>query len=228
MFRKRKKELILLGMVALVICLGVVNNRLNSNESLSANVDYVQYEQDEMTLHDGEILVDSTGIALEQTTDTGVRMVVSPTEEEQAAREEAEKQGGPDGATLVTSDNYEELQSAGAYFEEARASVNMDRNEIMAMLQEVIDTYGDQNVPEKNQAADQKLKIIDYMNKEKVTEDILKTKGFEKVFVLITDNSVNITIDKQDVSRSDVAKIVDVVTRETGRSLDQITIQSKV
>jgi stage III sporulation protein AH len=104
----------------------------------------------------------------------------------------------------------------------------MDRSEIMAMLQEVIETYGEQETPEKTQAADQKLKIIDYMSKEKLTEDILKTKGFEKVFVLITDNSVNVTIDKQEVSRSDVAKIVDVVTRETGRGLDQITIQSKV
>lgn len=227
MFKRRKKELVLLGMVALVICLGVVNNRLSSHDSLSANTDYVQYEQEEMTLHDGQVLVDSSALAGGQATDTGVTMVLSQSEE-QAAQEDAKEKSGPEGATLVTSDSYEELQSAGAYFEEARASVNMDRNEIMAMLQEVIDTYGEQDAPEKNQAADQKLKIIDYMNQEKLTEDILKTKGFEKVFVLITDNSVNVTIDKQEVSRSDVAKIVDVIMRETGRGLDQITIQSKM
>jgi hypothetical protein len=80
---------------------------------------------------------------------------------------------------------------------------------------------------EKNDATQQKLKIIDYMNKEKVIENLIKNKGFADALVLMTDNSVNVTVAKQEITQSDVAKICDIVMRETGRDAGQIVIQSK-
>jgi stage III sporulation protein AH len=119
-----------------------------------------------------------------------------------------------------------EAANADAYFEEVRATINMDRNQVISMLTDVIEESKDGSA-EKNDATQQKLKIIDYMNKEKVIENLIKNKGFADAFVLMTDNSVNVTVNKQEITQSDVAKICDIIMRETGRDASQIVIQSK-
>jgi stage III sporulation protein AH len=131
-----------------------------------------------------------------------------------------------DESMIVTSDDLSEAANADAYFEEVRATINMDRNQVISMLTDVIEETKDGSA-EKNNATQQKLKIIDYMNKEKVIENLIKNKGFEDALVLMTDNSVNVTVNKQEITQSDVAKICDIVIRETGRDASQIVIQSK-
>ncbi|MCB6367507.1 SpoIIIAH-like family protein [Intestinibacillus massiliensis] len=55
----------------------------------------------------------------------------------------------------------------------------------------------------------------------------MKTKKLPECLVLITDSGVNVTVNKQDLNQSDVAKICDVIMRETGRKAPEIVIQSK-
>jgi len=131
-----------------------------------------------------------------------------------------------DASMIVTSDDLSEVANADAYFEEVRATINMDRNQVISMLTDVIEE-SKEGSQERNDATQQKLKIIDYMNKEKVIENLIKNKGFTDALVLMTDNSVNVTVNKQEITQSDVAKICDIVMRETGRDASQIVIQSK-
>ncbi len=112
------------------------------------------------------------------------------------------------------------------YFEEAKAAINMDRNRIISMLTEIIENR-DVDSQSRNKATEQKLQIIEYMNQEKIVENLLKNKGFDQALILITDNSVNITVDKDILNKSDIAKILDIVVRETGRPFEQIVIQTK-
>ena len=56
---------------------------------------------------------------------------------------------------------------------------------------------------------------------------IIKAKGLPDSFVMITDSSVNVTVDKQELDTNTVAKICDIVMRETGKTADKIVIQSK-
>ena len=46
-------------------------------------------------------------------------------------------------------------------------------------------------------------------------------------FVLITESSISVTVDQQELDTNTVAKICDIVMRETGKSADKIVIQSK-
>ena len=48
-----------------------------------------------------------------------------------------------------------------------------------------------------------------------------------EALVIITDNSVNVTVNTQELLRSDVAKIYDIVMRETGRDAGEIVVQNK-
>lgn len=240
-FMKHKK-IMLVSMLALIVAIGVLNNKLNNEQELSVSAGYTDYEMDQMNLHDGDVLVDSLNVTEVPGTSSGSG-VESGSEDTSAAVPEdsivvdtiagadqnAEKTAtgeALDSSMIVTSDDISELSNADTYFEEARATISMDRNQVISMLTDVIEETKDGSA-EKNNATQQKLKIIDYMNKEKVMENMIRNKGFADALVLMTDNSVNVTVNKQEITQSDVAKICDIVMRETGRDASQIVIQSK-
>ena len=215
----RKKLVVLCGMLALVLCVSVVNSRLGAERDLSASAGYTDYEVEQMQKHDGQVLVDSVNVTELPGTSTAGAVNGDP------AKSETGEKAAVSGSAVVTSDNAQELESADTYFNEVRATINMDRNEIISMLTDVIEESDDG--PEKNNATQQKLKIIDYMNKEKVVENLIENKGYPDALVLMTDSSDNVTVNKQELTQNDVAKISDIVMRETGRSAGQIVIQSK-
>ena len=200
----KKRHFLIIGLATLVVGAGLVNNFINTKQDLDVSANYVNYEEEQLRLHDGEVLVDS------------IELVEIPGSSETATIGEDE---------LVASDNFEELANSDAYFEEVRATINMDRNEIIAMLTDVIAET--KEGPERDQATKQKLKIIDYMNKEKTIETLARNKGIPDALVIMTDQSVNVTLNQKEISKTDIAKITDIVIRETGRSADQIVIQSK-
>ena len=65
------------------------------------------------------------------------------------------------------------------------------------------------------------------MEQELAIENINRAEKSSACFVLITESSVNVTVDQQELDTNTVAKICDVVMRETGQSADRIIIQSK-
>ena len=191
----RKKKAVLIGALALAVCFGVVAAMNGA---------------DEITRHDGNVLVDSLNIS-------GIS----------GNRAEVVDTAAPlDETSLVTSDDIAELRNSDVYFEEVRATINMDRNQIISMLTDVISQA--QTTAEKENATNQKLRIIDYMEKERMIENLMETRGLPQSLVLITDNAVNVTVRAQELTQSDVAKICDIIMRETGRRANQIVIQSKV
>ena len=62
---------------------------------------------------------------------------------------------------------------------------------------------------------------------ELAIESIIESKGLPDSFVLITESSISVTVDQQELDTNTVAKICDIVMRETGKSADKIVIQSK-
>lgn len=247
-FMKHKK-IALVCMLVLIVGIGVLNNKLNNDQDLSASAGYTDYELEQMSLHDGDVLVDSLNVTEVPGTSSGGAVDPNAAADPNAATDSnapmdenavvdtvADVDQNSDTTTatgaaidssmIVISDDISELANADTYYEEARATINMDRNQVISMLTDVIEETKDGSA-EKNNATQQKLKIIDYMNKEKVIENLIKNKGFTDALVLMTDNSVNVTVNKQEITQSDVAKICDIVIRETGRDVSQIVIQSK-
>ncbi len=203
----RKKTLILLSMLLVVLAIGVINGRLAERDVMTASEDYVNYEIQEMDEHDGEVLVDSINISASPGTSADANVGASV-----------------ESAVVITSDDTEDIKNADAFFAEIRATMDMDRNEILSMLTSVI---AESSGAEKENATKQKLRIIEYMNTEKVIESLIVNKGFAEAFVIMTDTSVNVTVNKGELTQSDVAKIIDVVMRETGRPANQVVIQNK-
>ncbi|MBP3384361.1 MAG: SpoIIIAH-like family protein [Firmicutes bacterium] len=195
--KNRKFKIVL---AAAVLCLGVVGAAGTAIDNLSA-------EAVEIPEHDGDILVDSLNV---QTEDSG------ETEETDESEKETE---------LVTSDDISDLEQGDTYFQEMRATINLDRNEMIAMYTDAEATAATDS--EKKNATEKKNQLLDNMQKEKDVESAIKAKGLPECFVLITESGANITVNKQELNSTDVAKICDIVMRETGLAASEIIIQSK-
>ncbi len=132
-----------------------------------------------------------------------------------------------DGDVLVDSlaVSEKDVQPEEGTFEEMRAALELERNKLIATLDSTIDNS--KNDAEKANASQTKEKIVGYMENELAIESIIKAKGLPDSFVMITDSSVNVTVDKQELDTNTVAKICDIVMRETGKTADKIVIQSK-
>lgn len=128
--------------------------------------------------------------------------------------------------SAITSGGASKINNADNYFEEIRDTITSDRNQVISMLDEVISET--ENEIERENATQQRLKIIDYMEKEKAVENMISEKELPESLVLLTDNAVNVTVNQETLNQSDVKKISEIVIRETGRPANQIIIQSKV
>lgn len=76
----------------------------------------------------------------------------------------------------------------------------------------------------KSKAAENLLAIQERIEKESSAEALLRAKGFREVYVRIDDNSVDVVINKENLTDSDIAQIEEIVNRKTGYSVGKIKI----
>lgn len=167
--------------------------------------------ESDIPVHDGDVLVDSLAVT-----------------EKAAVSGKTQAQSG-ENSDSQSSDNTASENKDGAAqtqsFEEMRASLELERNKLISTLDSTINNS--ENDAEKSNASQNKEKILGYMENELAIESLIKAKGLPESFVMITDSSVSVTLDKQELDSNTVAKICDIAMRETGKTADKIVIQSK-
>ena len=99
----------------------------------------------------------------------------------------------------------------------------MDRNQIISMLTEAEESASTK--AEKDEASAEKMRLLDYMEKEKTVETLIKNKGIPECFVVITDSGVNVTVNTEKLDQSTVTKICEIVMRQTGVKASEIVVQ---
>ena len=214
---KSRNSVIFLCVVALVCCIGVVNGKLSEKSALGVSAGYKEHEEAEMAAHSGDILVDSLNLQSAEGSSSGSNSASEGSEEGTAPEGEKTK--------TVTSDDASSVAGSDEFFKEARETLAYDRNEMISVLTDTIDNTAEGS--EKNSAQQQKDKIIEYMNMEKSLENLIRNKGYSDAFVIVTDKSVNITVQAKELTDQDVARILDVAMRETGRGAEDIVVQAK-
>lgn len=124
----------------------------------------------------------------------------------------------------VTKEITENSDDEPATLEQKRAALDLERNQLIAAYEDTIQKSA--NEAEKKNAIKAKEQITKYMEQEIAIEGILNTKNLPESLVIITENTVNITVDEQDLKQNMVTKICNVAMTETGRTADKIIIQS--
>ena len=66
------------------------------------------------------------------------------------------------------------------------------------------------------EAQKMKLKLTDTMEKELLIEGLLKAKGFEDAVITISDTAVNVIVKQKDLTKQQVAQVLEIVLREAG------------
>ena len=109
------------------------------------------------------------------------------------------------------------------YFVQAKLEREQSRASQKDMLTEMINNS---NVDEakKQECADNLLEIQQRIEKETAAEAMIESKGFSEAYVRIDDDTVDVVVNKSELSDTELAQIMDIVTRKTGMSESQVRI----
>ena len=77
---------------------------------------------------------------------------------------------------------------------------------------------------EKSLAAQEIIALQKRVENEAAAEAMIKAKGFSEVFVRIYDESVDVIVDREEISQQEAAQIQDIITRITGAEASDIRI----
>jgi len=109
------------------------------------------------------------------------------------------------------------------YFESARSEKEISRSKSLEILNQTASNKEfDKEIRKK--AQEEILKIASDVESETNIENIAKAKGFDKICVFISEDKVNITVQKDEFSESDAAKIQEIATEQLKISPNQIKI----
>lgn len=76
----------------------------------------------------------------------------------------------------------------------------------------------------KTAAEEQKLGLVERMEKEMQLESLVKAKGFEDAIVTMSDSGVNVVVGTAELTAEQAAQIYDIVRSETNLTAGDIKI----
>ncbi len=104
-------------------------------------------------------------------------------------------------------------QSAGDSFEKAKSERETARAKSLEILNQTAANESFDNDIRKK-AQDQILKTADDVQNESAIENIAMAKGYDNVCVYISEDNVNITVQKDEFTEADAAKIQEIATEQ--------------
>ena len=113
--------------------------------------------------------------------------------------------------------------TADTYFVQAKLEREQARASQKDMLTEMINN-NNLDEAKKQECADNLLEIQQRIEKETAAEAMIESKGFDEVYVRIDDDTVDVVVNKSELTDSELAQIMDIVTRKTGMKESQVRI----
>lgn len=110
-----------------------------------------------------------------------------------------------------------------SYFTEEKMLREQSRAQQLEQLKEYVNN-GNIDQDAKSKAATNLIEIQERIEKENSAEALLKAKGFSEVYVRIDDDTVDVVVNKAELTDSEIAQIEEIVNRKTGYSVGKINI----
>lgn len=229
-FKFERRKLIILSLVFVLISISYLNYMINKRSLLETSTEFEKYEEKQLAEMNTEenISTDTIihqGTVDEETATSSITMIEEENNIVDSSKNELEEIIAVANTNIQDSLVSNNLAKAN-YFLQAKIDIEIEREKTIERFDEIINN---QKVDEESRkkAVGKKLKVIDVINKEKIVESLIKSKGYEDAVVFITDEGVYITVQSEELAQADIAKILDIVTRETKYSIDNIKIQNK-
>ena len=106
-------------------------------------------------------------------------------------------------------------------------SAKLEREQVRAGGKEnLMEIINNESLSESAKAAavEKMVEFSDASEKEVAAELLLEAKGFTNVMVSITDKKVDVVIEKDELTDTELAQIEDIVTRKTECAISNLTI----
>ena len=122
--------------------------------------------------------------------------------------------------------NTEATESSKDYYTSSRLERENMYSEMLESYQKILDSSNTTS-KQKEAAQEEIKKINDIKNAIMISENLIKTKGFEDCLVYSNDDSVNVIIKKEKLSKEDTAQIQSIIAREMNAKIANIHIMTK-
>ncbi|HIS69351.1 MAG TPA: SpoIIIAH-like family protein [Candidatus Gallacutalibacter stercoravium] len=113
--------------------------------------------------------------------------------------------------------------NASDYFAQTRLSRQQTRDEALDILEETIDSAGD-NEETKKDAVAQTVQITQAMEQETNIENLVKAKGFAECVAFLQNGECTVAVSSENLLDSEAITIKDIVAGQAGISYDKIKI----
>ncbi len=229
-FQEKRNQVVLGALVSMVALAGYLNYiDSNKTESIaisdngqiindialdSEGAEWVTPVFSEAGASEGEVTISTTFDT------TGTAGTVDATGAQTGTIDGTQANGGNEAifvnATGTLVDNSEFFVDAKLEREQARAK---EKDFLLELTKnDTLDTA------KRNEAADEILKIQERVEKETAAEALIESKGFKNAYVRIDNDTVDVVVDKAELTDAELAQIEDIVKRKTGYDASQIRI----
>lgn len=224
MFIFKKNQVVITALVVMIAAAGYLNY-----------MDQGGIETADVMLVDGDsvagVLPEDTAEVMQQDENIEIAQVTETTTADSASVEEEglESADAADSDTAsVSSDDagtavFVSAGDESSYFIQAKLEREQSRAKQKDLLNEMINN-DKLDSQKKSEAADQMIEIQKRIEKETAAEAMIEAKGFNEVYVRIDDETVDVVVDKTQLTDTEIAQIEDIVKRKTGVEADRIRI----
>lgn len=200
----KKNQLTLLVLALMLVTAGYLN--YNSNQNVTTGTEIASI---------GDATLVSSN-AVENIAENNNALVENNTENSTVNQNE-------NSSITTNSDVKDESEE---YYSSARLERDKMYSQMLESYQKILDSNTTSNT-QKEAAQKEITNINNIKNAIMIAENLIKTKGFEDCIVYSNDNSINVVIKKDKLSKEDTAQIQSIVAREMNAKMANIHIMSK-
>jgi stage III sporulation protein AH len=128
--------------------------------------------------------------------------------------------------TNVVNQQRQADKNSAEFFIEYRLERERTRGQQVEWLREIINNEN-ADAETRKKAQEQLYTISQNIGREMEIENLIRAKGYNDAVVLLQDKVVTVVVRSKELATDDVAKIAELVSRNTGISLQNIVIIPK-
>ena len=113
--------------------------------------------------------------------------------------------------------------SKSTYILDMKMEREKQRNDLSEELNTIINNPSTSD-ESREEASNMKVQLVKYQETELKIENLLSAKGYEDALVYIGQDNVNVVVNKSELTKSDAAKIFDLVAEQAGVDYDKIKL----
>ena len=222
-FNFKNRSFVVVALSAMLIAVGVINYQLSKQSALTVSKEFEAYEKSQQNKNtDNENKQNTTSKKETEVKDKdNAKEVDSKDSESDKMKEKAVETSKQIEEQWASKEN----MNKSTYILDMKMTREKQRNDLTEELSEIINNPSTTE-KSREEASNMKLQLVKYQETELKIENLLSAKGFENALVYIGENNVNVVVTKQDLTKSEAARIFDLVSEQAGVSYDKIKLMN--